>query len=92
MGCCGEGSPTSKRVKQAVRQRPASQRVEPEPAAKVMVIVMGVGKTLTDFVGVKSGTRYGKVRDGTVFWLLPEDYEADRRVVKATQETLRMVF
>ena len=58
----------------------------------VMVIVTGVGTERQAFIGKQTGRNYGRARNGDVLRLDMVDYENERRVVKATQDTLRMAF
>lgn len=90
---CGGCGGNIQRAKSALR----SQQADGQPAAtprpparRLMVVVVGVGKESVELIGNKTGRSYGWVRNGVVFPMDLADYEGDKRVTRATQDTLRM--
>lgn len=85
MGCCGNASA----IRSSKRLLREPTQIAP-PAKTVLVIVVGAGSESVKLQGAKTGRNYGLVHNGNVFVMAAEDFEGERRVLRATQDTLRM--
>lgn len=54
----------------------------------VMALVVGVGSEPQELIGKATGKHYGHQRNGAVFPMDRDDFEAEKRVVRPTQDTL----
>lgn len=87
---CGGCGGNVRRAQSVLRSQQAQPTEPRPPVRRLMVVVVGVGKESVELIGSKSGRSYGWVRNGVVFAMDVADYEGDKRVTRATQDTLRM--
>jgi hypothetical protein len=79
MACtgCGRRLPSTGRVTAA----------KAKPVDTVLCVVLGFSGPLT---GAATGTNYGEVKQGQILRVHLDDMSANRHLVRATQETLKI--